>query len=177
MKAYKQLLFVLLFTFCLTFFLSCTNDNEPAPFFDGLYLKYDANRIQYLYHFKETENYQYTIVKTEQRKPLNDKTTEFHVDTYGKVSKSSNGKFEGKLSPVWIPVKKIEVGDHIDGKYKVLRNEQYKKWNVWVLKTIEFDVEHYFEIMTGYLVGVKGKFGMAFEYYLTSSNADIPEIE
>ena len=173
----KRIVYPIFITFLVIGFLSCSKYEEPVPFFDGMFLEYGARDIMYIYNFESIENYSYKLVETEKREPLRDKITDFYIDTYGRVYESSNGSFEGKLSPIWIPVNVMEIDDTFDGKYSVSRKDRYRKWDVLVIKAVKFDVEHYFEINTGYLVGVKGKFGMAFEFYLINTNADIPTVE
>ncbi len=177
MKYFKKYMPLPIIVIFLIGFSSCTRYEEPVPFFDGLFLEYGTGLLRNIYNFEELEDYRFKIVETEKLGRLGDLTTDFYVDKYGYVYESSNGSFEGKLSPVWIPVNMMEIGDSFDGKYTVLRKDRYRKWDVLVIKAIEFDVEHYFEINTGYLVGVKGKFGRAFEYFLVKTNADIPFVE
>ncbi len=43
-----------------------------------------------------------------------------------------------------------------------------------MLKADIVEEERYFELNTGYLVGVKGRFGMSYEIVLVNTNADIP---
>jgi hypothetical protein len=173
----KRIVYPIFIIFLVIGFSGCSKYEEPVPFFDGMFLEYGRRDIMYIYNFESIENYSYKLVKTEKREPLRDKITDFYVDTYGRVYESSDGTFEGDFSFIWIPVNVMEIGDEFDGRYTVSRRDRYRKWDVLVIKAIEFDVEHYFEINTGYLVGVKGKFGMAFEFYLINTNADIPTIE
>jgi hypothetical protein len=102
---------------------------------------------------------------------------EFFVDNYGRVYKSSVKDYEGEYSPVWIPLHAMKIGDSYDGVYKVARRDQWKKWDVMVVKNPDFDEEQYFELNTGYLVGVKGEFGLSYELVLVNTNANIPTIE
>jgi hypothetical protein len=46
-----------------------------------------------------------------------------------------------------------------------------------VIENPDIEEEQYFELNTGYLVGVKEKFGMAYEIILINTNADIPTVE
>ncbi len=177
MKCLKKITLLLLIVSLQLTFWHCTKYKEPVPFFDGMFLEYSSGHIQKIYNFQELEDLEFKIIKTEKMKALGDSITNFLVDIYGKVYESSTKGYEGKFSPIWIPVNLMEIGDSFDGKYTVLRRDRYRKWDVLVIKAIEFNVEHYFEINTGYLVGVKGIFGRAFEYFLVNTNADIPVAE
>lgn len=177
MKFSNKVMFPILILSLLIGFLSCNKYEEPTPFSDGLFLEYSAGGIKTIFSFARQENFNYKITETEKRKPLNDKVTELFVDNYGRVYKSSFKDYEGGFSPVWIPVHAMKVGDSYDGGYKLTRKDRWRKWDVMVIKNPDFDEEQYFEKNTGYLVGVKGKFGMSYELVLVNTNADIPEIE
>ena len=157
--------------------LSCNKYEEPTPFSDGLFLEYRVGGKKTIFNFERLENYNYKITETEIRKVLGDKVTELFVDNYGIVYKSSFKDYEGGFSPVWIPINAMKVGDSYDEGYKVSRKDRWKKWDVMVIKNPDFEEEQYFEINTGYLVGVKGKFGRSYELVLVNTNADIPTVE
>jgi hypothetical protein len=67
----------------------------------------------------------------------------------------------------------MKIGDTFDDGYKVLRKDRWKKWEVLVIKNPTYNEEQYFELNTGYLVGVKGR----VEVNLVNTNADIPTVE
>jgi len=67
----------------------------------------------------------------------------------------------------------MKIGDEFNEGYKVLREDKWKKWSVLVIKNPIYNEERYFELNTGYLVGVKG----SVEVNLVNTNADIPTIE
>jgi hypothetical protein len=163
--------------FLTVFFVRCNKYEEVAPFTDGLFLEYRSGGMNNIYNFERLEKFNYKVTETEIRKPLSDKVIEFFVDNYGRVYKSSVKDYEGEYSPVWIPLHAMKIGDSYDGVYKVARRDQWKKWDVMVVKNPDFDEEQYFELNTGYLVGVKGEFGLSYELVLVNTNANIPTIE
>lgn len=169
--------FRILLLFLLIGLLSCNKYEEPVPFSDGLFLEYDAAGIKTIFSFERQLNLNYKITETEKRKPLNDKIIDIFVDSYGKVYKSSFKDYEGGFSPIWIPIHVMKVGDIYDGGYKLTKKDRWKKWDVMVIENPAHDEEQYFDVNTGYLVGVKGRFGMSYEVVLVNTNADIPNIE
>jgi hypothetical protein len=150
----------------------CTKYKEPAPFFDGLFLEYNYGGMTVIYNVHDIEDRNFKIVKTKIRRGRN-KTIDIFTDAYGKVYESSFKDYEGKFSLIWIPVNKMDIGDTFDDGYKVIRKDKWKKWEVLVVKNPYFNEEQYFELNTGYLVGVKG----SIEVNLVKTNADIPTVE
>lgn len=169
-NAWKMILIIT--SISVLFISACSKYDEPAPFYDGLLLEYFAG-LKIIYNVHSIENGNYKIIKTEVGEVLGDDIDDIFVDMYGKVYKSSFKDYEGKFSSIWIPVHKMEIGDTFDGGYKVLRKDRWKKWEVLVIKNPMFNEERYFELKTGYLVGVKG----SIEVNLVKTNADIPIIE
>jgi hypothetical protein len=166
----KKLL--LIFIINIILIVSCSKYKEPAPFFDGLFLEYDAG-LPVIFNVKSIDNNNFKIVKTKVRDALGNKVIDIFIDMYGKVYKSSFKDYEGKFSSIWIPVHQLETGDTFNDGYKVLRKDKWKKWEVLVIKNPIYNEEQYFELNTGYLVGVKG----SVEVNLINTNADIPTVE
>ena len=166
----KALLLIL--TVIIFLMTACSKYEEPAPFFDGLFLEYNAG-IKLIFNVHSIENNSYKIVETEVSEVLGDTIRDFFVDMYGKVYKSSFKDYEGNFTSIWIPVHQMKIGDTFDDGYKVLRKDKWKKWEVLVIKNPTYNEEQYFELNTGYLVGVKG----SVEVNLVNTNADIPTIE
>ena len=152
---------------------SCTKYNEAVPFFDRLYLEYIVSDLKTVFNVLSADNNKFKIVKTEVNDILGDRVIEMFVDMHGKVYESSSSNYKGKFTSIWIPVHQMEIGDTFDDGYKVLRKDKWKKWEVLVIKNPTYNEEQYFEINTGYLVGVKG----SVEVNLVNTNADIPTIE
>ncbi len=178
MERIKKISTVLLIIFLPLVFLHCTKYKEPAPFFNGLFLEYEIKGKKIIFDvYAVIDNKNYKIVETEKSKVFGDETKELFVDAYGRVYKSSFKDYEGKFSPIWIPVNKIKINDTFDSGYKILRKDKWRKWDVMVIKNPDIEEERYFEVNTGYFVGTKGKFGMAYEVVLVDTNADIPTIE
>lgn len=177
MKSFKKIIFLIFLMFLPLIFSYCTKYKELVPFTDGLTLTYTAGGIGMIFNVQELDDSKFKIIKTEKREPLSDKIEELLVDKYGKVYKSSIKDYEGGFSPIWIPVHKMEIGDSFDKGYTIIRKDKWKKWDVMVVKTPDINEEQYFELNTGYLVGIKGKFGMRYEFMLIDTNADIPTAE
>ena len=157
----------------------CTKYKEPVPFRDGLFLEYDVGSNKKItYTFQISNSNQFKITETRKRKVLDDDIEELYVGKYGKVRKSSFKPFEGKFSPVWIPVQKMSIGDTFDGGFLVARKDTWRQWQVLVIKDPRFDAEEYFEINTGYFVGSVTRTAVGTgEFVLISTNADIPTRE
>lgn len=172
----KTLIVLLLIILNLTVFY-CTKYKEEAPFFDGLYLEYKIKNKKIIFTVYMQDNGNYKIVEIEKSKVFGDKVKEMFVDAYGRVYQSSFKDYEGKFSPIWIPVHKMEIGDTFDEGYKIIRNDKWKNWNTIVVKTPDINEEQYFEVNTGYFVGAKGRAGISYEVVLIDTNADIPVAE
>ena len=164
--------FLLFITINILFLASCSKYNEPAPFVDGLFLEYNAG-LKIIFNINSIENNNYKIIETEVSEVLGDTIRDIYVDMYGKVYESSFKDYKGKFTSIWIPVHQMEIGDTFDDGYKVLRKDKWKNWEVLVIKNPIYNEEQYFELNTGYLVGVKG----SVEVNLVNTNADIPTIE
>jgi len=171
MRTFKKVL-LLFVTMSIIFLSACSKYNEPVPFFDGLFLEYNTG-LKLIFNVRSIENNNYKITETEVSEVLGDTIRDFFVDIYGKVYKSSFKDYEGKYTSIWIPVHQLKIGDAFDDGYKVLRKDTWKKWEVLVIKNPTYNEEQYFELNTGYLVGVKG----SVEVNLVNTNADIPTIE
>ena len=167
----KALLLVI--TVSILLMTACSKHEELAPFFDRLYLEYIVSDLKTVFNVLSADNNKFKIVKTEVNDVLGDRVVEMFVDMHGKVYESSSSKYEGKFTSIWIPVHQMEIGDTFDDGYKVLRKDKWKKWEVLVIKNPIYNEEQYFELNTGYLVGVKGN----VEVNLVNTNADIPTIE
>ncbi|KPK02137.1 MAG: hypothetical protein AMK71_03350 [Nitrospira bacterium SG8_35_4] len=167
----KALLLIL--TVIIFLMTACSKYEEPAPFFDGLFLDYKIGEIKRIFNFNIIDNNSFKIVKTDVDDVLGNTSIELFIDGNGRVYKSNSSKYEGKYSLVWIPVHQMKIGDTFDDGYKVLRKDKWKKWEVLVIKNPIYNEEQYFELNTGYLVGVKG----SVEVNLVNTNADIPTVE
>ncbi len=178
MESYKKNIFLFLIASLTFFFSYCTKKyNEPAPFFDGLFLEYRAGSIRRVYNIQVLDNNQFKIVETEKSKILISDVEELLVDTYGKVYESTYKEYKGKISPIWVPAHKMEIGDIFDGQ-TVIRKEKWKKWEVLVIKDPTFEVERYFELNTGFWVGSFARTPIgASEVVLVNTNANIPVAE
>jgi hypothetical protein len=174
----KRNLMVLLYVFFLVFF-GCTEYKEEPPFFDGLFLEYNlGGPFRVSYAVKNFKDDGYKIIETYKGGVLNGETEEMWVNVYGRVYKSTNKNYERTFSHIWIPVNKMEIGDsfkYLGDEYTVARIGKWKKWEVMVIKNLDYGYERYYEVNTGYWVGSSGERGK--KIILTNTNADIPTIE
>jgi hypothetical protein len=174
-KVKKCFMVLLAFSFPLVV-LHCSKYKELAPFFDGLFMKYEIGGISTSYEVNKTDDNRYKIMETRKRgKVLGDKTHELQVDSYGRVYESTFEPYEDKFSPIWIPVNTMEIGDAFDGRKVVVRKDRWKKWEVLVIKDTLTQSESYFESQTGFWVGSFAKTAVGSgEMVLVDTNADIP---
>jgi hypothetical protein len=115
------------------------------------------------------------VVETETWSALGDSVTEFFIDNYGKVYKSSgDGSYIGAFSPIWIPVNKMEIGDIFDEDHHVMKRMSWKKWDVLVVENTAGSsigkVEDYFDVTTGFKVGTYVNAGGEIEIILMKTN-------
>lgn len=173
----RKIIFIIS-TIVLLFLISCTKYDEPAPFFDGLFLEYIEIDSKTIYKMQVLNNGKYRVIQTRKREPLNDDIEELLIDVNGKVYKSSFKDYEGGFPPIWIPAMQMEIGDKFNDGYTVLRKDRWKQWDVLVIKNPLFDEEKYFDINSGFWVGAIGKGSVAkYSAVLVDTNADIPTIE
>jgi len=174
MKRFKKSLILLLIIFLPLTFLHCTKYKELTPFFDGLFLEYRLGGLRTIYNVHVLANHKFKIIETQKARVLSDDVEELYVDAYGRVNKSSFKPYEGKFSPIWIPVHEMEIGDTFDDGYKVIRTEQWKKWKVLVIKDPVVREERYFDLNTGFWVGSFAKTAVgAGKIVLVNTNADM----
>ncbi len=134
--------------------MGCTNKyDEEAPFFDGLSLEYGVGAQRVIYSVHALENKKFKMVRAEKREPLSDNVEELYIKTNGQVYKSTYKGFEGKFSPIWLPIVKMKVGDTFDGGKLVERKDKWGRWNVLVVQETSVGVTHYYDLATGFLVG------------------------
>lgn len=181
MKIFKNIVFI----FLIVFFISCTEYNEPAPFFDGLFLRYhevfgdpkDKEKILWTreieYQFKELKNGNFHIiqkVKTQRGKAL-DKGIEpvpypeagenLTIDREGKVVKGGDfmNFVKGYPSYFWLPPeKRKDGGEIIEGIWKVKGRVRWRSCNALLVEGILKD-KRYYDINTGILLGVENATG------------------
>jgi len=154
------------------FFILASCSKEPAPFKDGMYLNYRQidGVVSYFFKIAAIGNKGYKIIETQTRGPiLPDDVEEMFVDIYGVVYKSSFEPYEGKFSPIWIPVNKFKVGDTVNRNYHVVRKDRWKQWEVLVLEG-SLGGEYYYDLKTGFHVGTSGR---RFEAVLVDTNAPV----
>lgn len=175
MKGFKKIIFLLLIVSLPLIFIHCTKYKEPAPFFDGLFFEYDVGASKrIIYNVQVLDNNQFKITETRKRRVLSDDIEELFVDAHGKVYKSTFKPYKGKFSPIWIPVHVMEIGDTFDGGYVVTRKDKWEKWEVLVIKEPVVREERYYDLNTGYWVGLFAKTPMGvITFVLVNTNADI----
>ncbi|HDH00698.1 MAG TPA: hypothetical protein ENG80_02675 [Nitrospirae bacterium] len=181
MRLRKNLILLIVVSLPL-FLMACNKYKEEAPFFDGLFLEYSSSGIPVTYEVSVTDNNEFKITETKKHKVFDDEIELYHVDAQGIVVKGSWKESEGYFSPIWIPINEMEVGDTFKynggDKYKIVKKDRWKKWNVLVIKGMTLGEERYFDLNTGFWVGLHGKgMGRAVTIVLTDTNADIPTVE
>ncbi|NOY84923.1 MAG: hypothetical protein GXO96_08925 [Nitrospirae bacterium] len=117
----------------------------------------------------------FKVIETIGRGILGNTVTEWSVDTYGKVYKSSgDGSYIGSFSPIWIPVNKMKIGDVFDEDHHVMKRMSWKKWEVLVVENTAGasigKVEDYFDATTGFKVGTYVSAGGEIEIILMKTN-------
>lgn len=185
MGSFKKIILLFLIVSVPLIFLHCTKYKEPAPFFDGLYLKYyevfaksrNAENIIWtrdiVYTFKQTDDGSFHIsqkVNTQRSKRLDKKIEtppypqvgeDLTISTKGIVLKGGdNFNFvDGYPSYLWLPLDKRKEGTEvIEVIRKVGDKTRWSGWEVWPVKGMIGDM-HYYDINTGILVGTESLVG------------------
>ena len=130
------------------------------------------------YEIESVENNKFHVIEKDIPMYFKSDKKEYTLNRWGRVIKKSSGKFTEGFSSIWLPVKKMKIGDNFDDGYTVVRRDRWKKWEVLVVKDSLFGGERYFDINTGFWVGLSVKSGMGgATFVLVDTNADIPVIE
>jgi len=158
-------------------FVYCSENKELAPFLDGDAFEYKSNNIRVLYKVHTHDDGTFKITKTEKYRALQDKIEEFFLNPYGIVYKSTLDKYKGNFSPLWIPINTINIGDTFNSGYSAERKTRWKHWEVIVIKNPRVNEERFYEVNTGYFVGLRGNVGRSYNLILNYANADIPTID
>jgi len=155
---------------------------EVAPFFDGLKLDYGKHSGD-MFTFSVIDASWFKVTATEKRGIPKDTYTEYTVNKFGIIEKERHIPSDGEVTEwvrntdefihIWIPANSLALGDMLKDKISYVdRIDKWKRWDVLVIKdSIINNVESYYEIHTGYLVGYS-----TADYYLIDTNADIPTI-
>ena len=188
MKRSKNSLIILFLVILPLLLLNCSKGyKEPAPLFNKLHLEYEfayysplsgKGSAKTIYDVQKLDNNHYKIIRVDEGSALKDEIEEYFVDTQGKVYKSSSKDYEGGFSPIWIPAYLMDIGDSVYGDDQVIKRDKWKKWDVVVVRSNFVNVEKYYEIKTGFLVGsfaeTRGHTGTKV---LVNTKADIPVAE
>ena len=133
-------LYVVSVIFLFLFLAGCSNKpKELAPFFDGLFLKYTREssiKREIAFNVEALSDGEFQIIETATPKLIGDKIDKMQVDRFGRVYKSTFEPYEGKFSPIWIPVTKLKINGKFDGRKKLVRIEPWREWEVAVVKDI-----------------------------------------
>jgi hypothetical protein len=196
MKIFKKSVFptILLFSFLLT--TGCQKKNkEMAPFFDGLYFKYEVSATsgnsEDVFKVKKM-NGGYEVILDEFYGSHNvGEIVKNIVDLYGvikekpirarKASKRTKKIkwLKGRRICIWIPLEEIKIGSKFEtslGNYRVIEQKNWEDWKVWMLKDGSGN-ESYYDRGTGFLVGSKSislQMVGSMKRILIDTNADIP---
>jgi hypothetical protein len=193
-----------LFLLALSYFLltlGCQQRSEPAPFFDGLYLKYGevfsksskpediiwTREIGYTFKKLEDGNFHVTQgVKTKRGKRLKKELEpipypqigeDLTVDKKGIVLKGGDGMnfINGYLSCLWLPPDKRKEGADlfkIKIMWRVEEKTRWEGWEVWPVKMLTQDDMRYYDVNTGFLVGEEHMRGK-WKTILQDTNLDV----
>jgi hypothetical protein len=156
--------------------ICCTKYKEQTPFFDGLFLEYDLGSpgFKWTYNIHNIEDGKFRINETEEEGAIGKRLREYFVDSKGKVYKTDTKDYQGKFSPIWLPVHEMKIGDTFDNGDAVVRKDKWKKWEVLVIKDSDSNNERYFDVNTGYFVG---SYESRATVVLINTNASIPFVE
>ncbi|MEN8263008.1 MAG: hypothetical protein ABFR82_06055 [Nitrospirota bacterium] len=152
---------------------------ENPPFFEGLFLKYEfmnsAGESFNYYEIESYENNRFHMIEKDAPVFSEKDKKEYTLNRWGRVIKKKRGRFSEGFSSIWIPVNKMEIGDNFDNGYTVVRRDKWRQWEVLVVKDSLFGGERYFDINTGFWVGLSVTTGMGgATFVLVDTNADIP---
>ena len=176
------------------FITGCHKNSKPAPFFDGLYLKYhevfgkqESGDIIWIreieYRFLEMEDGSFYVsqtVNTQRGNKLDKKIEPFPypqagddltVDQRGIVMKGGDSfNFpEGLLSYLWLPPDKRKKGAEMIQVIKTVEEKmEWEGFDVLAVKGLAGDV-HYYDVNTGLLVGMEN-FSGKLKMVLTDTN-------
>ena len=171
----------------------CSKYSEPAPFFDGLFLKYKTKYSGMLGSSEYRSIYEITAL-TDGFKVVHytdfdkEDIDEMILDPYGKIkeevspasflyalvfsSRKLKEQLSDKYSDIWLPTSTIDVGDKINGG-TIVRKEHWREWDIMVLSHTIIPIEFYFDVDTGYRVGMKLNDFLRSEQALVETNEEI----
>jgi len=189
----KRNLLVILFI-VLSTNLGCQKRGDLAPFFDGLYFKYNnilnTGNTYTIYTIKKVDS-EYNVIE-ERLTPVFPETINHIVDLYGFIKKSTKIKEtsketkdlkfnKGRRIAFWIPPKELQINKRfstsLSGRStcRVIEKKSWNKWSVLVSED-EVGAEFYYDIKTGFLVGCHVSIPLvgSRKTILIETNADIP---
>lgn len=170
MKIIKTKHMVLVAISLLLILPQCSKYKEKVPFFDGLYLEYHSKGSIYKYDISKIGK-KFKINMVKESSVLKDRKKEFIVNGHG------IRQGQGEFSLIWISVNELEVGDTFDGGFTVARLDNWKDWEVMVVKAPMGNQKIFYEVNTGFLVGWTGRSVSGLtELVLVDTNADIPTL-
>jgi len=181
--------------------LGCQQSNEPAPFFDGFYLKYGevlakspkpedviwTREICYIFEKLEDGNFhvkQEVHTRRGERLqqglepiPYPQVGDDLTIDKSGIVLKGGDGMnfIDGYPSYLWLPPNKRKKGADlfkVKVAWRVEEKKKWEKWEVWPVRMLTQDDMRYYDVNTGFLVGEE-HMGGKWKTTLQDTNLDV----
>ena len=161
--------------------------NVKAPFFDGLYLKYDVTAYSGDSAMPGHEDWSVVAIDSDTFKITKESYTHmqdgrqvmimsrtFMVNENGVVTDCEIKSYEGGYSPIWIAVGNFEVGEYLrDAGMKVFEKTTWNGWETYRISDKPDSINFYYELDQGFLVGTDGT-GLRQDLTLIDNNAGIP---
>ena len=160
---------------------------SKAPFFDGLYLKYDVTSYSGDSAMPGHEDWSVVTIESDRFKITKESYThiedgrqikimarEFIVNKNGVVTDCEIKSYKGGFCPIWIAVGNFEVGEYLrDAGMKVFEKTTWKGWDTYRISDKPKSINFYYELDQGFLVGTDGT-GLRQDLTLVENNANIP---
>lgn len=158
-----------------------------APFFDGLYLKYDVTTYSGDSEMPGHEDWNVVAledgsfrIKKESYTHMPDGRHQmvmartFIVNDNGIVTDCEIRSYEGGYCPIWMAVDHFKVGDFLrDAGMKIFEETTWNGWETYRISDKPNSINFYYELDQGFLVGTDG-IGIRQELTLVENNVDIP---
>jgi hypothetical protein len=161
--------------------------NVKAPFFNGLYLKYDVTAYSGDSAIPGHEDWRVVDIDSGRFKITKESYTHlpdgkqlmimyrnYIVNENGVVTKCEIKSYEGCYSPIWIAVGNFEVGEYLrDAGMKVFEKTSWNGWDTYRISDKPKSINFYYELEQGFLIGTDGT-GLRQDLILIDNNAGIP---
>ena len=131
------------------------------PFFDDMYLKYEAvdSCVEKEYQITHSSDGKFHVKALEScdgKKLILDSGKNFIIDEYGKILKSSDDRLVGKWIDIWIPPLELDgnkVPPSFGEKDAEVEVSDWMGWDALEIKSTFLPVSVYYDRATGFMVG------------------------